>query len=119
MQSVRRRAAFLRGGCVIQIYCVPSLMTAVYHTRAGLRIPQNGTLDRFIFFYRRKPLDPADRAFAFDYHGCGELGPPGIIRARHGHDLDLEKQRWELRACVRAGLLQLIWEISNEFISAE
>ena len=41
------------------------------------------------------------------------------MRARHGHDLDLEKQRWELRACVRAGLLQLIREISNEFISAE
>ena len=31
MQSVRRRAVFLRGGCVIQIYCVPNLMTAFYH----------------------------------------------------------------------------------------
>ena len=57
MQSVRRRAVFLRGGCVIQIYCVPSLMTAFYHlgiiiaiARARFRIPQNGTLDRFSFF---------------------------------------------------------------------
>lgn len=79
MQSVRRRAVFLRGGCVIQIYCVPSLMTAFYHleiiaiARAGLGFHRTAPSTGSVFFYRRKPLDPADRAFAFDYHGSGKL----------------------------------------------
>jgi hypothetical protein len=56
VQSVRRRTVFLRGGCVIQIYCVPSLMTAFYHleiiaiARAGLGFHRTAPSTRFSFF---------------------------------------------------------------------